>query len=93
MNIKIVKDGDTKYTIQRADNHGYVLSELTKTKGKLKDNFKSNNTFHPTIESLVNKMLYCQLDGHTVSEVLFNMDKWAKEISDQIANSSKKGEL
>lgn len=66
---------------------------MTKTKGKLENNFKSNKTFHPTLESLVNKMLYCQLDGDTISEVLFNMDKWAKEISDQIADASKKGEL
>jgi hypothetical protein len=87
MDITIVKDKGTKYNIQKADNQGFVLSEFRETKSKVGSTevkFSVTKTYHPNLECLIKKMLYCQLDGGSVGQVLTNMDNWAVNISDQL---------
>lgn len=80
LQFKTKEDG-SYYTLTNDGNYGYTLTKYTIAKEGSKKEYNTSSLFYATLEQAAEKVLYLELDGHNMDELLVNYNQMIENIT------------
>ena len=88
LQFKAKEDG-SYYTLINDNNYGFTLTKWTIAKEGSKKEYNTSSLFYATLEQAAEKVLYLELEGHNMDELLVSYEQMIERIIKTLKGESK----